>query len=326
MVYNKLVCVNNLSNFSYMAKAFICRRLIRIKSNPKRENIMREYVIFTDSSCDLPKNLVEEWGLEILSLEVSIDGIGSFLNHEIDAKEFYGHLRNKRSVKTSAANMDSFATAFEQIVKDGKDILYIGFSSGLSATYMAGKNAAEEISEKYPECKILTVDSLCAALGQGLFVKYAVDKKKEGATIDELAAYLEELRPHLAHWFTVDDLNFLKRGGRVSATTAAVGTLLQIKPVMHVDNNGKLINMAKAKGRNASIKALLEKMKETAIDPEKQTVYICHGDCYDDAKKLADMVTAEFGITDILIDYVGPVIGAHSGPGTLALFFVATEK
>jgi len=287
---------------------------------------MRDYVIFTDSSCDLPTSLVKEWGIEELSLEVNIEGIGTFLNHEIEPAKFYGYLRDKRPVKTAAANMEGFVNAFEKIVSEGKDILYIGFSTGLSATYVAGKNAAEEVMEKHPECKILTVDSLCAALGQGLLVKYAVDKKNTGATLEELAAYVEGLKLNLAHWFTVEDLFFLKRGGRVSAATAVMGTVLQIKPVMHVDNDGKLINMAKARGRDASIKALVERMKQTVIDPEKQTVYICHGDCYDDAKKLADMVTAEFGITDILIDYVGPVIGAHSGPGTLALFFIGRER
>ncbi|MBE6647665.1 MAG: DegV family protein [Ruminococcaceae bacterium] len=287
---------------------------------------MKEYVIVTDSSCDLPKRLVAEWGIETLSLEVTIDGVGTFLNHEIEPEKFYGYLRDKRPVKTSAANMDRFCELFERLVKEGKDIIYIGFSTGLSATYSAGKNAAEDIMEKYPEAKILTVDSLCAALGQGLLIKYAVDKKNEGATIEELAEYVKETVPKLAHWFTVEDLFFLKRGGRVSAATAVMGTVLQIKPVMHVDDAGKLINVAKARGRDASIKALVAKMKETAIDPEKQTVYICHGDCYDDAKKLADMVTAEFGITDILIDYVGPVIGAHSGPGTLALFFLASQR
>jgi len=172
----------------------------------------------------------------------------------------------------------------------------------------------------------LTVDSLCASLGQGLLVRYAVDKKNEGADIETLAKYVEEHVPHMAHWFTVDDLAYLKRGGRVSAATAVMGTVLQIKPVMHMDDAGKLINIAKARGRDASIKAILQKMKESAIDPETQRVHICHGDCYEDAKKLADMVTAEFGIKDILIYYTGPVIGAHSGPGTLALFFVANER
>ena len=287
---------------------------------------MKEYVIVTDSSCDLPKQLADSWGVQTLSLEVNIDGVGKFLNHEIEPRQFYEYLRDKRPVKTSAANMDAFCELFEKIAKEGKDIIYIGFSTGLSATYSAGKNAAEDVMEKYPDCKILTVDSLCAALGQGLLVKYAVDKKNAGATIDELAEYVKETVPKLAHWFTVEDLFFLKRGGRVSAATAVMGTVLQIKPVMHVDNDGKLINVEKARGRDASIKAMFAKMKQSAIDPEKQTVYIGHGDCYDDAKKLADMITAEFGITDILIDYVGPVIGAHSGPGTLALFFIASQR
>lgn len=286
---------------------------------------MNEFVLFTDSSCDLPSAVAEEMGVVVLPLEVNMEG-DIKLNDEIDIKEFYNYLREKHGAKTSAVNMERFSEAFEAIVSAGKDLLYIGFSSGLSATFMAGKNAAEELSEKYPDRKILVVDSLCASLGQGLLVKLAVDKKNSGATIDEVAAYLEEEKWHLAHWFTVEDLFFLKRGGRVSAATAVLGTVLQIKPVMHVDNAGKLINVEKARGRDASIKALLEKMKNTAINPASQTVYISHGDCYDDAKKLADMVTAEFGITDILISEVGPVIGAHSGPGTLALFFLATER
>lgn len=286
---------------------------------------MNEYVIFTDSSCDLPAAVAESMGVRVLPLEVNMEG-DIKLNDEIDIKEFYSYLRNKHGATTSAVNMDRFIEAFEPYVKEGKDLLYIGFSSGLSATFMAGKNAAEELSEKYSERKILAVDSLCASLGQGLLVKLAVDKKNEGASIEELVAYLEEEKWHLAHWFTVEDLFFLKRGGRVSAATAVMGTVLQIKPVMHVDNAGKLINVEKARGREASIKALFAKMKTTAINPEKQTVYISHGDCYDDAKKLADMVTAEWGITDILISEVGPVIGAHSGPGTLALFFLGTER
>ncbi len=287
---------------------------------------MKEYVIFTDSSCDIPASLAAEWGVELLDLEVNIDGVGLKHNSEIEPEEFYGYLRDKRMAKTSAVNMDRFCEAFEKIVNAGKDVIYLGFSSGLSATYMAGKNAAEEICGKYPDCRVIALDTLCASLGQGLLVKLAVDKKNSGATIEELASYIEETKLHLAHWFTVDDLFFLKRGGRVSSATAVLGTVLQIKPVMHVDNAGKLINVQKARGRDASVKALFEKMKGTAISPESQTVFICHGDCYDDAKKLADMITAEFGIKDIYINYTGPVIGAHSGPGTLALFFLAKER
>ena len=286
---------------------------------------MNDYVIITDSSSDLPLEVAQKMGVTILPLEVNMEG-NIKLNNEIDIKEFYSYLREKHGAKTSAINMERFIEAFEPIVADGKDLLYVGFSSGLSATYMAGKNAAEELSEKYPERKIIAVDSLCASLGQGLLVKLAVDKKNSGASVDEVAAYLEEEKWHLAHWFTVEDLFFLKRGGRVSAATAVMGTVLQIKPVMHVDNAGKLINVEKARGRQSSINALFDKMKNSAIKPATQTVYISHGDCYEDAKKLADMVTAEWGITDILINEVGPVIGAHSGPGTLALFFLATER
>lgn len=286
---------------------------------------MNEFVIITDSSSDIPLSLARELGVEVIPLEVNMEG-DIRLNDEIDIKEFYAYLRDKHGAKTSAVNMDRFMEIFEPFVASGKDILYIAFSSGLSATYMAGKNAAEELLEKYPERKILVADSLCASLGQGLLVKLAVDKKNEGATVEEVAEYVEKTKWNLAHWFTVEDLFFLKRGGRVSAATAVVGTMLQIKPVLHVDNEGKLINMEKARGRQGSFKALVEKMKSTAIEPAKQTVYISHGDCYDDAKKLADMVTEELGVTDILVSEIGPVIGAHSGPGTLALFFLATER
>ena len=287
---------------------------------------MKDFVIVTDSSCDLPLSLAEQMGVKVISLEVNIEDVGTKLNHDIDIKEFYEFLRSKKSAKTSAANMERFIEAFEPILKEGKDILYIGFSSGLSATYMAGKNAAEELLEKYPDNKILTADSLCASLGQGLIVALAVRKKEAGATVEEVCQFVEDNKLNLCHWFTVDDLFFLKRGGRVSGATAVLGSILSIKPVMHVDNEGHLINVQKARGRSAAINALLDKMKETAIDPKSQTVYISHGDCYGDAKKLADMITAEFGITDILISEVGPVIGAHSGPGTLALFFLGTER
>ncbi len=287
---------------------------------------MTEYVIFTDSSCDLSTDKIAEFGLKVVPLELNIEEKGCILNNEIDPKEVYALLRQKQSIKTAAANMDRFAEAFESELASGKDVLYLGFSSALSATFMSGKNAASELSEKYPDRKIIAVDTLCASLGQGLLVTLACRKKAEGATIDEVAEFVEQNKLHLCHWFTVDDLFFLKRGGRISAATAIVGTMLSFKPVMHVDNEGRLINVTKVRGRRAAIAALVEKMKENAIDPKSQTIYICHGDCYDDAKLLADMVTEEFGITDIFIDYTGPVIGSHSGPGTLALFYLGTER
>ena len=286
---------------------------------------MNEFVIMTDSSSDLPKSVAEDLGVRVIPLEVNMEG-DIRLSDEIDIKEFYDYLRAKHGAKTSAINLDRFTKEFEKVLSEGKDVLYIGFSSGLSATYMASKNAAEEVLEAHPDRKVIALDSLCASLGQGLLVKLAVDKKNSGATIEEVAEYVESIKPNLVHWFTVEDLFFLKRGGRVSATTAVVGTMLQIKPILHVDDEGKLVSMDKVRGRQGSIKALFDKMKATAIEPEKQTVYISHGDCYDDAKKLADMVREELGVTDILISEIGPVIGAHSGPGTVALFYLGTRR
>ncbi len=292
----------------------------------KGEKELNEYVIITDSSCDLPLTKAEELGIKIIPLEVNIEGVGTKMNDEIDIKEFYEFLRSKRSAKTSAVNMDRFIEFFEDFLKQGKDVLYIGFSSGLSATFMAAKNASEELSEKYPDNKIIAIDSLCASLGQGLIVYHAAVKKSEGKTIEQVARFVEANKLKLCHWFTVDDLFFLKRGGRVSGATAVLGTMLNIKPILHVDDEGHLINVQKARGRNAAITALIEKMKDTAIDPEHQTVFISHGDCYEDAERLADMISAEFGIKNIFISEIGPVIGAHSGPGTLALFFLGTKR
>ena len=287
---------------------------------------MNPYVILTDSSSDLSPKLLAEYNVELLPLSVTFEGEEPCLNDKIDAKEFYARLRAKTKVTTSAASIEAFLAFFEKYLAEGKDILYVGFSSGLSGTYNAGFVAARELREKYPDRKILTVDSLCASLGQGLFVYYAAKKRDEGASIEEVKTYLKEMRPNLCHWFTVDDLFFLKRGGRISAATAVVGSMLQIKPVMHVDNEGHLVNVAKARGRKASIEALLQRMKETAIDPSNQVVFISHGDCEQDANYLADRIRETFGVKEIVIDYVGPVIGAHAGPGVLALFFIGKER
>ena len=287
------------------------------------------YQIITDSSCDLPQELADAYGLIVLPLSVTVDGV-TYKNYldgrEIGFHTLYEKYRSGSKTSTCADNPDAFIDVLEPCLKEGKDVFYIGFSSGLSATYQSGCIAAAELREKYPERKIMTIDSLCASLGQGLFVHYAVQKQREGATMEELAAYLEELRPHLCHWFTVDDLMYLKRGGRISASTALLGTALQIKPVMHTDNDGKLANVSKARGRKASIRALVDRMEQTAIDPSSQTVFICHGDCIEDAEYAAGLIRERFGIQDIVINYTGPVIGAHSGPGTLAIFFVGTER
>ena len=288
---------------------------------------MANYVILTDSSSDLTPALIEETGVKSLALSFLLDG-KSYKNtpdgSDIPFDVFYSQLRAKKEVKTSAVNQEMFRVFMKTELDAGNDILYIGFSSGLSATYNSGAVVARELAEEYPERKIYTVDSLAASLGQGLLVYLAAKKKQEGATIDELYAWCEGIKLNVCHQFTVDDLMFLKRGGRVSAVTAVAGTMLSIKPVLHVDNDGHLINIAKARGRKASIHALFDRMK-AGFTGEYRTVFISHGDCIEDAEYLASLIKAEWGI-DSVIGYVGAVIGAHSGPGTLALFYIGKER
>jgi DegV family protein with EDD domain len=288
--------------------------------------MMENYVIMTDSSADLSPNLAAELGVRMLSLEVLMDDAAPVLNDQIDVKEFYTKLREKTKVTTSAVSIERFSQFMEPILAEGKDLLYLGFSSGLSGTYNAGFVAANELAERYPERTVATVDTLCASLGQGLLVYLAAKKQAEGATLAEVKEWVESNKLHLCHWFTVDDLFFLKRGGRVSSATAVMGTMLSIKPVMHVDNAGKLINVAKARGRKAAMDMLIEKMKETVIEPTTQTCFICHGDCLEDAEYVAKKMKDELGVPEVIIDYTGPVIGAHSGPGTLAIFYLGTER
>lgn len=287
---------------------------------------MNQYVLLTDSSCDLSPELAKSLGVQILSLELVMDDGTTKKNDEVDVKEFYQMLRNKKHITTSAVNIERFTELFESYLEKGTDVLYLGFSSGLSGTYNAGFVAAQDLGEKYPDRKIYTVDTLCASLGQGLFVYLCAKKMQAGATIEEVRDWAEENKLHLCHWFTVDDLFFLKRGGRVSAATAVMGTMLSIKPVMHVDNKGKLINVQKARGRRGSLDELVNKIKTTAVEPEKQTMFICHGDCIDDANYVAEKMKKELGVPEVIIDYTGPVIGAHAGPGVLAVFFMGTER
>ena len=286
---------------------------------------MRDFVILTDSGADLPKEITASYEIGVIDLMLQL-GDTAKLDSEMDKKEFYARLRSKEPITTSAVNMERFKEFFEPYLKAGKDVLYLGFSSGLSATYVAGRNAAEELAEAYPDGKILTVDTLCASLGQGLLVTLAAKKKQAGATLEEVYDFVKENVLHLCHWFTVDDLFFLKRGGRVSTATAVLGTMLAIKPVLHVDDEGHLINVAKVRGRRASIDTMFDKIAETAIAPEKQLYYICHGDCIEDAEYLAGKIRAAYPECEVMIGYTGTVIGAHSGPGTLALFFLGAKR
>ena len=285
-----------------------------------------QYQIITDTCCDFPSQMYQELDLGVTSLSVSFRGQDVFAYEESWLKAFFDGLRAGEKTTTSAANPEQWADIMEPILAQGKDILALAFSSGLSTTYQSAVIAAEDLREKYPQRKILVVDTLAASLGQGLLVYYACKKRDEGLSLEELAAWCEEYKFKLCHWFTVDDLMYLKRGGRVSAATALVGTMLQIKPVLHVDDEGHLINVAKARGRKASIEALAKKLGETGIPGANDTVFICHGDCHEDAKLLENLVKEKYGVKDVLTYYVGAVIGSHSGPGTLALFFLGDKR
>ena len=270
-----------------------------------------------------------DFRLTVLPLTVDMDGklYRNYLDgREIGFREFYDKLREGERATTSAVNVSEFTAVMEQKLKEGLDILFIGFSSGLSTTYQSGAIACDELREKYPERKLIAIDSLCASLGEGLLLYLAAKKQQSGASMDEVADYVRETIPHLCHWFTVNDLMFLKRGGRVDAATALVGTVLQIKPVMHTDDAGTLKNVTKARGRKAALKALAQKLADTAIDPASQTVFICHGDCIEDAEYTAEQIRALTPVKDIIINYVGPVIGAHTGPGVVSVFFVGTHR
>lgn len=288
---------------------------------------MSEYIILTDSSADLPQSKLDELDIQVAPLSVDLDGT-TYVNYpdwrEIDPHTFYEELRAGKPATTSAVNVDTFLDALTPYLDAGQDVLYIGFSSGLSGTFNAAQVAVEQLAQKYPDRKVIAVDSLCASLGQGLLVTLAAEKRNGGATIDEVAAFCEETKLHVCHWFTVDDLFYLHRGGRVSKTTAIIGTTLGIKPVMHVDHEGHLIKVDVARGRKASIKRLADNLRQG--NTSLSHVFISHGDCPQDAQILKEQLEKDPGVKDVLVNVIGPVIGAHSGPGTLALFFVGKQR
>ena len=287
---------------------------------------MNNYVIFTDLACDITTDILKGWNVKSIPLSFIFDGSREqYYSEDMSVKDFYNIMRTGGVARTSAINSEIFRETFEAELKNGSDVIYIAFSSGLSNTCNNAGMVAEELMKVYPDRKVIVVDSLAASGGYGLLVYFASKKRDEGATAEELEQYIISIRNKLCHWFTVDDLVYLKRGGRVSATKAFVGGVLGIKPVLHVDEEGHLINVSKARGRKASVKALAEKFGELAIDV-KDTVFISNGDCKEDAEDLESILREKYGAVDITHTDIGPIIGAHAGPGTLALFFLGEHK
>lgn len=283
------------------------------------------YVMITDSACDILPEKLKEWDVELIRLPYLFTDDGKeHLDHDQPMHEFYNEMRDGRVAKTSGINEDTFQNVFTPFLEAGKDILYLAFSSGLSVTCENAKKVAAQLAEQFPERKIRVVDSLCASAGQGLFVYLSVKNRDKGMSLDENADAMEADKLHLCHWFTVEDLKYLKRGGRISAATALLGTALNVKPVLHVDNEGHLIKMIQTHGRKKSIRKIAEKLGETIL--EDTPIFISHGDCPEDAELLAKIIREDYGREVELITLIGSVIGAHAGPGTLALFFRGSER
>lgn len=291
--------------------------------------MMTEYQIITDSTTDISPEMIAELDLQVIPMCYMLEG-RTYHNipggGEMTDHEFYELLRAGKMSTTAQINSEEFIERFTPVLEEGKDVLYLAFSSGLSGTCQSAFLAKKELEEKFPERRVEVFDTLCASMGEGLLVYHAAMLKKAGRDMDEVLSWLRENVLRLCHWFTVDDLHHLKRGGRVSSATALVGTMLGIKPVLHVDDEGHLIPVSKVRGRKQSLDALVQRMVETAIDPKEQTVFISHGDCQEDAEYVASQIKEKLGVRKIFINFIGPVIGAHSGPGTLALFFLGKNR
>ncbi|MHB1314894.1 MAG: DegV family protein [Christensenellales bacterium] len=288
-----------------------------------------KFEIVTDSSANLTNGIIDRYGIHILSLVFRVDeqDFQSYIKgEENDLQRFYVMMREGKAITTSCVNPEVARAGIEPLLKDGRDVLYLGFSSGLSATYQTVCSVIEELRQAYPARMIMTVDTLSASLGEGLLVTYAARMRDEGKSIMEVRDFAEENKLNLCHWFTVDDLQYLKRGGRISAAAAFIGGLLNIKPVLHVDNEGHLISVAKVRGIKKALDALVDHMDQTCFRDMKQLVYISHADYPEGAEYVANKVREKFDVEDIVIHQVDPVIGAHSGPGTVALFFLGSER
>lgn len=291
------------------------------------DDVVKQFAIITESTCDLSEKKTKELDIKVLSISVMTDDGTTRPSAEIKPAEFYDLLRNGGTAKTAAVNTAAYLQAFEQELSDGKDVLHLGFSSGLSASYNCACIAATELREKYPDRKIYTVDTLSGSLGQGLLVYLCAKRRAEGQDIDEVRGFAEDIKLKISHIFTVDDLGFLKRGGRISGTVAVVGSLLNIKPMLCANNEGKLEVSGKVRGRTAALERLAEEYA-TTMDARyfDSPVYISHSDCIEDAKRLADMVWSRCGKREVYINDIGPGMGAHCGPDTLAIFYICKER
>lgn len=287
---------------------------------------MLKFDIYTDSSCDLPKEMTETYDIKVMQLEVMIDGKPPVLNKDVDEKAFYQSLREGANAKTAAVTPGYFEEHMRKSAEEGKDILYIGFTSGLSTTYNSGVMILEELKEEFPVRKFLYIDTLCASAGEGMLVHYAALKREEGRDIEEIYDEIMEIKDKIHHQVTVNDLFFLKRGGRISATAAVAGSVLNVKPLIHVTAEGKLETMGKVRGRKHAMKELVSKMTANADIDKWKYVFISHGDCEEDALYVKSLVEEVYPQAEVTLTYVGPVIGAHTGPGVIALFYLGNEK
>lgn len=286
------------------------------------------FKITTDSTADLPEEYMKEHDISCMNLSYILEGVTYGHGVELDWKEFYRMMREGKMPTTSQVNPEEAKEFFEEAVKKDKEILCLSFSSGLSGTYNSARLAAEEVMKEHGDCRIIVIDTLCASLGEGLLVHKAVCLRNQGKSIDEVADWVNAHILNLVHAFTVDDLNHLHRGGRVSKAAAVLGTLAGIKPKLHVDDEGHLILIGKVRGRKKSLVTLVDYMEEKvgSYRDENDIVFISHGDSLEDAEIVRDMVKERFGIQNFIINRVGPTIGTHSGPGTIALFFMGESR
>lgn len=288
----------------------------------------KQFAIITDSGCDMPQSFYDEHGIDCVRLGFTMDNVNyeGESGEKISEKDFYQKLRGGAMPTTYQVTGETAKTHIEKPLQNGKDVLVLAFSSGLSGTAGGFLVAARDLSKEYPNRKIIVVDSLAASMGEGLLLYYAVQKANSGASLEETAAYLEDIKLHICHQFTVDNLFHLKRGGRVSGTTAIVGTILKIKPIMHVDNNGKLVAVGKSIGRKKSLHTLVDRVVETSAIEKGDPIFISHGDCIEDVEYVKELLTKKFPATPIMVNYIGSVIGSHSGCGTLAIFHKGTHR